>query len=276
MRIIQTVAEIQEIMKEYQQQEVGFVPTMGALHDGHMSLIKQAKEQNGVVVVSIFVNPTQFGPNEDFDRYPRDLEADAKICASLEVDIIFAPTVDEIYGNNGGITYNAGPAATILCGASRPGHFDGVLQIVSKLFMLVRPNRAYFGQKDAQQLALIETLVRDYYFPIKIVGVPIVREADGLAKSSRNVFLTDKERIEAVELSRALGLAKARLQDGEDPEVVMEQAQKKIEQTSAKVEYIRYLSYPDLTDEVKSSERKVIAAAIHFSNVRLIDNEIFE
>lgn len=276
MKIIETVAELKEVLQPFAIHSIGLVPTMGALHEGHATLIQQARQENDVVVVSIFVNPTQFGPNEDFDSYPRDLDGDAKKCEDWQVDFIFAPSVEEIYGSHGGITYDAGPASRILCGASRPGHFNGVLQIVSKLFMLVQPTRAYFGQKDAQQLALIETLVRDYYFPLEIVPVPIVREEDGLAKSSRNVFLTPEERQEAVVLSQALTLAKARLQDGEEAAIVLEQARKKIEETSAKVEYLEYLAYPDLQRAPKDDERKILMVAIRFSNVRLIDNELFD
>ena len=276
MKIIETVAELKEVLQPFAIHSIGLVPTMGALHEGHATLIQQARQENDVVVVSIFVNPTQFGPNEDFDRYPRDLDGDAKKCEDWQVDFIFAPSVEEIYGSHGDIAYDAGPASRILCGASRPGHFNGVLQIVSKLFMLVQPTRAYFGQKDAQQLALIETLVRDYYFPLEIVPVPIVREEDGLAKSSRNVFLTPEERQEAVVLSQALTLAKARLQDGEEAAIVLSQARKKIEETSAKVEYLEYLAYPDLQRAPKADERKILMAAIRFSNVRLIDNELFD
>lgn len=276
MKIIDTIATLKEVLQPFSKQSIGLVPTMGALHEGHATLIEQARKENDVVVVSIFVNPTQFGPNEDFDRYPRDLVSDAEKCEHWQVDFIFAPSVEEMYGRNGGITYDAGPSSRILCGASRPGHFNGVLQIVSKLFMLVQPTRAYFGQKDAQQLALIETLVRDYYFPLDIVPVPIVREEDGLAKSSRNVFLTPEERKEAVVLSQALVLAQARLQDGEDARVVLEQARKKIEETSAEVEYLEYLAYPDLQRVPKADERKILMAAIRFSNVRLIDNVLFD
>lgn len=275
MKIITTVQELRQYINELTGQSIGFVPTMGALHEGHGALMKQAKKQNDRVIVSIFVNPTQFGPNEDLDRYPRDLDADRQFCEKLQVDAIFAPSVEEIYGKDGGITFDPGAAADILCGINRPGHFNGVLQIVAKLFMLVTPTRAYFGQKDAQQLALIEMLVRDYYFPIEIVAVPIVREADGLAKSSRNVNLTEKDRQEAVVLSRALAKAKTAILAGEDVTQVLALASEEISKTSAKVEYLELLNYPDLTPATAESEQILLAVAAHFTNVRLIDNNIF-
>lgn len=275
VEMIKTVQDLQTHLKQLGDKSVGLVPTMGALHSGHGELIKRAKSENDIVIVSIFVNPTQFGPLEDFASYPRDLLTDSEFCEQLGVDIIFAPSEDEIYGRDGGISFDPGPAATVLCGASRPGHFNGVLQIVAKLFMITKPTRAYFGQKDAQQLALIDMLVRDYYFPIEIIPVAIVRENDGLAKSSRNLNLTADERQEAVVLYSVLQEAKKGILAGEALDEILTKAKNRIEETSAKVDYIELLNYPDLTAITSSSTTVVLAAAIQFPKVRLIDNIIF-
>ncbi|MEG0381557.1 MAG: pantoate--beta-alanine ligase, partial [Kurthia sp.] len=216
-----------------------------------------------------------FDPN-DYKNYPREIQSDRLKCEGAKVDIIFAPSVDEIYGRTGGITFDAGPASKILCGASREGHFEGVLQIVSKLFMLIKPQRAYFGQKDAQQLALIEMLVRDYYFPIQIVGVPIVRERDGLASSSRNVFLTEKQREEALLLHETLSTIRASYKKGENVETLIATSIQNIhQQTTATVEYLELLNYPNLTRDLQPNQQKVLAIAVNFPTVRLIDNSIF-
>ena len=180
---------------------VGFVPTMGFLHEGHLSLVKQAREQNDIVVMSIFVNPAQFGPGEDFEAYPRDAERDASLAQAAGVDILFMPTPEEMYPQDGGIRILPGPQANVLCGASRPGHFDGVLKVVLKLFNIVDPDRSYFGMKDAQQLAIIETFVRDFNLRTSIVRVPIIRDQDGLAKSSRNVNLDGRRNARKHQLS---------------------------------------------------------------------------
>ncbi|MBQ0140570.1 MAG: pantoate--beta-alanine ligase [Kurthia sp.] len=276
MKIIQEIVQLQTAISKLDLATIGFVPTMGALHEGHEALIKKAKEENDLVVVSIFVNPTEFGPHEDYESYPRDLEADAKVCAILEVDILFAPSVSEMYRNNSDISFNAGSSSKIMCGATRPGHFNGVLQIFNKFFGLINPTRVYFGQKDAQKIALLRAFVHDYYLPIEIKMVPTVRDLDGLAYSARNGLLTEQERQQAVELHRALLLAKARLKDGEEQAVVLMQARSKLEQTVGKVDYMEFLSYPDLTKDVHASEYKILAAALQFSTVRLIENEIFE
>lgn len=275
LEVIKTVQQLRQRIKEVKNESIGLVPTMGALHEGHGELIKQARQQNNLVIVSIFVNPTQFGVNEDFASYPRNLEADLLFCQERAVDIIFAPSEEEIYGLDGGITFEAGRAANILCGVSRPGHFNGVLQIVTKLFMLTQPTRAYFGQKDAQQLALIDMLVRDYYFPIDIVAVPIVRETDGLAKSSRNINLTTAERKESVILYETLKWAQKEFEHSANITAILQQAKQKIEQKSATVEYIELLNYPDLTLINEQSKQIIIAVAARFSKVRLIDNILF-
>ncbi|GEK34136.1 pantoate--beta-alanine ligase [Kurthia sibirica] len=275
MKIIKTIPELQQEIARYSNQEIGFVPTMGALHDGHLTLMRLAQEQNDLVIVSIFVNPTQFSNKKDYVNYPRELEGDAEKCRTVGVTIIFAPSVEEIYGHAGGITFDAGPAAEILCGISRPGHFNGVLQIVSKLFMLIKPQRAYFGQKDAQQVALIEMLVRDYFFPIRIIAVPIVRESDGLASSSRNVFLTASQRLQAAVIFQQLQIVKKAVETKQPLASVFAQAIAAINATDGKVEYFELRSYPDLTREIADATKKVLAVAVQFPTVRLIDNIIF-
>src|SRR3712207_723064 len=188
---------------------IGLVPTMGFLHEGHKSLIQRAVKENDKVVVSIFINPIQFGPNEDYDKYPRDIEKDSKLCTDAGASLIFNPEVEEMYPGKNPLTFvNVENITNCLCGAKRPGHFQGVCTIVSKLFNIVAPNKAYFGEKDAQQLSVIKQMVKDLNFPIEIIGCPIVREKDGLAKSSRNTYLSIKERQAALILSKSLKKAK--------------------------------------------------------------------
>jgi pantoate--beta-alanine ligase len=252
---------------------IGFVPTMGYLHEGHMSLAKQAREENDFVVMSIFVNPAQFGPNEDLDKYPRDLERDTKMAKEAGVDLLFFPQVHEMYPQDGGITIRAGAQASVLCGASRPGHFDGVLKVVTKLFHLVEPTRVYFGQKDAQQLAIIETLVRDYNFPLEVRRVPTVRETDGLAKSSRNVFLSEEERQEAPSIHQAIQLGLNHYKEHQNIEEAKKVTAQHIENgTSGNIDYVELLSYPDLTKDISSDTSVILAVAVFFEKARLIDN----
>lgn len=193
-KIVTTIKDMQEIVKSYRSQgkTIGFIPTMGALHDGHLKMMRMSVENNDVTVISVFVNPLQFGPNEDFDAYPRQIDHDVKAVESINVDYVFYPSVEEMYPDQLDITLKVGRLAEVLEGAQRPGHFEGVVTVVNKLFNIVSPDYAYFGKKDAQQLAIIEKMVKDFNHPIQIVGVDIVREEDGLAKSSRNVYLTQK------------------------------------------------------------------------------------
>ncbi|MEK5184666.1 pantoate--beta-alanine ligase [Solibacillus sp. FSL W7-1324] len=278
MKVLTTIAELREVvqMAKYNRQSIGLVPTMGYLHEGHLTLAANARKENELVIMSIFVNPTQFGPNEDFESYPRDLPRDTELAKSVGVDYIFAPSVEEMYPHNGGITIRAGRQAHILCGASRPGHFDGVLQVVAKLFNLVQPDRAYFGQKDAQQVAIIQTMVRDYNFPVTIRVVPVVREEDGLAKSSRNVYLTAEERSQAPAIQQGLQLAKRELLESGSVESAIALAKKIIhDNTSGNIDYLMILSYPDLKEVDDQAEKICIAAAVHIGKTRLIDNLIF-
>lgn len=275
MQVLKTIAALQTFIcnAKRQQQTIGFVPTMGALHDGHLTLAKAAREEHDIAIMSVFVNPTQFGPNEDFDAYPRDLARDVALAKSVGVDAIFAPSVAEMYPHDGGIRLHAGRQATMLCGASRPGHFDGVLQVVAKLFHLVQPDVAYFGQKDAQQVAIIETMVRDFNFPVVIRSVPIVREDDGLAKSSRNMYLTETERVEAPQLYAALQLAKDVLLNTHHVEKAIDAATAHITtHTTGRIDYIEVLSYPDLAPVDDSTTQVVLALAVYIGKTRLIDN----
>ena len=217
MQIAYTVKEVREQVKAWRKEglSVGLVPTMGYLHEGHASLIKKAVEDNDRVVTSIFVNPTQFAPTEDLEAYPRDMEKDSKLCETLGVDLIFHPEPEEMYAPDFCTWVDMDVLSKTLCGKSRPIHFRGVCTVVSKLFHIVTPDRAYFGQKDAQQLAIIRRMVRDLNMDIEIVGCPIVREEDGLAKSSRNTYLNEEERKAALILSQSIFLGQKMVQEGE-------------------------------------------------------------
>ena len=257
-------------------QSLGFVPTMGALHEGHLEMMSQSVKENDVTIISIFVNPLQFGPNEDFDAYPRNIDQDKIKAASVGVDYIFYPTVEEMYPEEPTITLNAGRLATVLEGAQRPGHFNGVITVVNKLFNIIRPHRAYFGKKDAQQLAIVEKMVVDFNHPIDIIGVNTVRESDGLAKSSRNVYLTPTERQEAPALYKSLQLANEQYLQGErNSAKLIDTAKTYIEQhTSGNIETVAIYSYPELEAITRIKGKIFISLAVKFSKARLIDNMI--
>lgn len=277
VRVIETIEELQQLLSRNERKgaTVGFVPTMGFLHEGHLSLVKHAKEQNDIVVMSIFVNPAQFGPGEDFESYPRDRERDLKLAAEGGVDIVFMPAVQEMYPAEGGIRILPGPQADVLCGASRPGHFDGVLKVVLKLFNIVDPDRSYFGMKDAQQLAIIETFVRDFNLKTDIIRVPIVREQDGLAKSSRNVNLTEVERKEAPIIHQALQKGEKLHTEGRAPNQIEHEVMNFITaNSSGKIDYVKMLSYPELQEVTNDRTEVILAVAVQFSKARLIDNII--
>jgi len=281
MRIVHTIQEIREYVRTQRAQgkTVGFVPTMGYLHEGHLSLVRSAKENCDVAVMSIFVNPLQFGPNEDFDSYPRDLDRDAKLAESAGIDVIFAPSVDEMYPSGNGKVrthVDVEEVTTRLCGASRPGHFRGVSTVVSKLFNIVLPDKAFFGLKDAQQVAVLQTMVDDLNIPVEIVPCPIVREPDGLAMSSRNVYLSDEERVQALVLSRSLELAKQLVAAGERDVTKLEQAVTNLiqEQPLADIDYVEILNFRDLSPIVKIETKALLALAVRFGKTRLIDNTV--
>lgn len=275
MKIVSTIAEVRECVNAWKKEgkTVGFVPTMGYLHEGHMSLIDAARE-NDKVVVSIFVNPIQFGPNEDLASYPRDLEHDAKMCREHGVDLIFHPTPEEMYGDNFYSFVDMNVLTQELCGLTRPVHFRGVCTVVTKLFNIVAPDKAYFGQKDAQQLAIVRRMVKDLNMPIEIVGCPIVREADGLAKSSRNTYLSKQEREAALVLSRSIFLAKEMAENGErDAKKILSAMTEEIEKEPlAKIDYVKAVNSLTMQQVEKIEGEVLIAIAVYIGKTRLIDN----
>lgn len=281
MKIIKTIQEMNDISKQYVQEgkTIGYVPTMGYLHAGHMSLIRAARKENDIVMISIFVNPTQFGPDEDLESYPRDLERDVALCEREGADYIFHPTPEEMYPN-GYTTYveTYGTITKKLCGASREGHFQGVTTVLTKLFNIVKPSRAYFGQKDAQQVAVVEKMVRELNFDLEIVPCPIVREADGLAMSSRNAYLTDEQRQDALVLSQSLELAKEMIASGHRSASAIKKAMTdKIKTVDyAEIDYIEIVDAKELEDVEKLQGDTLIALAVKIGKPRLIDNTRLE
>ncbi|PTI77676.1 pantoate--beta-alanine ligase [Staphylococcus succinus] len=278
--LVTTIEEMNQISRQCTEDKkrIGFVPTMGALHEGHLKMMKQSVGENDVTVISVFVNPLQFGPNEDLAAYPRDIQTDMAKAETVGVDYIFYPSEQEMYPQRPTIEIKAGRLASVLEGEQRPGHFDGVVTVVNKLFNIVKPQQAYFGKKDAQQLAIVEKLVEDFNHPIKIVGIDTVRESDGLAKSSRNVYLSEAERIEAPRLYQSLKLAQRLYNQGErNSATLIAEAQNYIEQhTSGVVETVAVYSYPELVEQSKISGSIFISLAVKFSQARLIDNIIIE
>lgn len=278
MNILKSIIETRKQVNEWKKAglQVALVPTMGYLHEGHRSLIDRAKKENDKVVVSIFVNPMQFGPNEDLDAYPRDLERDAKICEDGGVDLIFHPEVEEIYGRDFSTYVDMKTLPEKLCGASRPIHFRGVQTVVAKLFHIIPAQRAYFGQKDAQQLAIIRRMVLDLNFDIEIIGCPIIREEDGLAKSSRNTYLSAEERREAVILNQSLEEAMNAISNGEKNANVVK---KIIVQTLntcplAKIDYVEVVNFDNIQPIDCIEGSVLIAIAVYIGKTRLIDNRI--
>ena len=277
MKICNTIDEIRSHIKIIKKADksIGFVPTMGYLHDGHLSLVKKAKEENDIVVVSIFVNPTQFGAGEDLESYPRDLDRDFQLLKSQEVDFVFVPSVDEMY-NKAYKTYVdvEGQITKKLCGSSRKGHFRGVTTVVSKLFNIAAPDRAYFGQKDAQQVAVIEQMVRDLNFDIDIISCPIVREKDGLALSSRNAYLNSKEREDAAILSKSLFLAEKMIENGvKEAKKIKKFIIDKINTVDyAKIDYVEIVDAKTLENVNILQGDILIAVAVKIGKPRLIDN----
>ncbi|WP_017755551.1 pantoate--beta-alanine ligase [Calidifontibacillus oryziterrae] len=280
MEIIRSIKQMQQLMKQFRSEgnTIGYVPTMGFLHEGHLTLVNEARKNNDKVVMSIFVNPLQFGPNEDFDLYPRDFARDEQLANKAGVDVIFYPDVKEMYPKELSVTVKVKDRVNVLCGKSRKGHFDGVATVLMKLFNIVTPDRAYFGMKDAQQVAVVDGLIHDYNFPIELVPVPTVREADGLAKSSRNVYLSNKERNEAPELYKSLQKAVQKLNANErDLGKIKNGIQAHIEEkTSGIVDYVEIYSYPQLLPLMEPKGKMIIAIAVKFSKARLIDNITIE
>ena len=278
MKIVSTIEEVRAQVKEWKKegQSIGFVPTMGYLHEGHMSLIDAAGE-NDKVVVSIFVNPMQFGPTEDLASYPRDLEHDAKLCEEHGVDLIFHPTPEEMYGDQFYSYVDMDVLTKELCGLSRPVHFRGVCTVVTKLFNIVTPDRAYFGQKDAQQLAIIRKMVRDLNFDIEIVGCPIIREEDGLAKSSRNTYLSPEERKAALCLSKAVKAGQEAIHAGILAEELLGKMRAVIEaEPLAKIDYVSMVDALTMQPVEKADRSVLVAMAVYIGKTRLIDNFSYE
>ncbi|HWT33246.1 MAG TPA: pantoate--beta-alanine ligase [Microbacterium sp.] len=279
MRILRTVAEVRAAVTEARTagRTVGLVPTMGALHEGHLSLIRRARAESGFVVMSLFVNPTQFGPNEDLAAYPRDEAKDAAAAESAGADVVFAPSVDEIYPHGFATSIHVSGVAEVLDGAARPGHFDGVATVVTKLFQIVAPDAAYFGQKDAQQVLVVRRLVRDLDLPVRIVACPIVREPDGLAMSSRNVYLDPAARRQASALNRALETADAALKGGlTDAPGILAAARAVLAEAGIEPEYLELRSPDDLHELDAVPDAALLLVAARVGAARLIDNRILE
>lgn len=280
MNIYTTINEVRAQVKDWKKSgyTVGFVPTMGYLHEGHTSLMKKARQECDKVVVSIFVNPMQFGVNEDLDSYPRDLEADSKLCEEVGVDLIFHPTVEEMYDGGFCSFVDMNGLTKELCGKSRPIHFRGVCTVVCKLFNIVAPDKAFFGQKDAQQLSVIRRMVKDLNMDIKIVGCPIIREEDGLAKSSRNTYLNAEERKAALILSQTIKLGEQMVRDGvTDAEQLISAMKANLEKEPlAKIDYVEAVNL-DTVEKVNIIEgTTLVAMAVFIGKTRLIDNFIVE
>ena len=280
IKVVSTVCETRAQVKEWKNQglTVGLVPTMGYLHEGHQSLIKKAVEENDRVVVSVFVNPIQFAPNEDLETYPRDLEADKRLCDSTGADLIFHPTPEEMYPDGFSTHIQMDNLTKELCGKTRPTHFGGVCTVVGKLFNIVHPDKAYFGQKDAQQLAIIKRMVRDLNFDIEIVGCPIIREPDGLAKSSRNTYLSADERKAALILSKAIRLGEELVADGErNAQTIIKAMTDKINtEPLARIDYVNVVDALSIEPLDVIKDEVLVAIAVYIGKTRLIDNFIWD
>lgn len=276
MKTVETIAEVRSIVKEQKMQgkTVGFVPTMGFLHEGHASLIDKAREQNDFVVVSVFVNPMQFGANEDLDSYPRDKQHDTELCKEHGADLVFFAQVDDMYKKGFCSYVDMDILTKELCGLSRPVHFRGVCTVVNKLFNIVTPDRAYFGKKDAQQLAVIKRMVLDLNMNVEVVGCPIVRESDGLAKSSRNTYLSDEERKAALVLSQAVKIGMEQVKGGEtDCKKILADMTEHIEkQPLAKIDYVKAVDCGTMQQVEKLEQPTLFAMAVYIGKTRLIDN----
>lgn len=281
MKILKTIEEVKQQVREWRKDglTIGLVPTMGFLHEGHESLIRRAAAENDRVIVSDFVNPTQFGAGEDLESYPRDIDRDGSVCLKAGADLIFHPEANEMYFSDACTTVDMeGELTTELCGQTRPTHFRGVCTVVSKLFNIATPDRAYFGQKDAQQLAVIKRMVRDLNFDIEIVGCPIIREEDGLAKSSRNTYLSPQERRAALVLSRAVALGLSMAEKGEKSATKITDAMKSLieEEPLARIDYVKAVDAVSIAPVTEMAGEVLVALAVYIGKTRLIDNFIYE
>ena len=278
MKVVKTVKEVRDIVSAWKKEglTVGFVPTMGFLHEGHKSLIRKSESQNDRTVVSVFVNPIQFGPNEDLEAYPRDLNRDMKAVEESGGDLIFNPEPEEMYPGHFTSFIDTTETTELLCGAVRPVHFRGVCTVVGKLFNIVTPDRAYFGQKDAQQLATVKRFVRDLNFPVEIVACPIVREADGLAKSSRNTYLNPEERKAALILSQSLKKGQEAIEQGErDSQKVIDIIRENLQtEPLARIDYVEVVDFENIQRTPVIEGETLVAIAVYIGKTRLIDNFI--
>ena len=277
MQVIRDPQKLNSVLKlNRHRKSIGFVPTMGALHAGHLTLMRQATKDNDLVVVSIFVNPAQFGPQEDLNKYPRPLKKDIQLCRKLGVDFVFLPDNKVMYTQDYSTFVNVGGLSDLLCGASRPGHFRGVATVVAKLLNIVQPDILYLGQKDAQQATIIAKMIKDLNFPVQLKVMPIVREDDGLALSSRNIYLNRNERTQAVVLSKALLLAEVLVAHGQSNVVAIINRMKQLiaKKKSVKIDYIAIVDLQRLTPLKKIKQNCLITLAVKIGKTRLIDNTI--
>ncbi|MDF1535652.1 MAG: pantoate--beta-alanine ligase [bacterium] len=278
MKIITTISQMLAHSSRLRDEgdRIGFVPTMGYLHEGHLSLMRRARNDNHALVVSIFVNPTQFGPNEDYDAYPRDLEEDTSMLREVGCDVLFTPTVEEMYPDGSATTVSVAALTDNLCGASRPGHFDGVTTVVNKLFNITRPHRAYFGLKDYQQYLVIRRMAADLDMDVEVIGLPTVREPDGLAMSSRNAYLSARERESALALSRSLEIAREMVAEGiMDPSVIKKKVIEMIdEQPLLTIDYVNVVDAETLAPIDAIDKPALLAMAVRVGPARLIDNTV--
>ncbi|MGP1454346.1 MAG: pantoate--beta-alanine ligase [Treponema sp.] len=278
MHVAKTIDEVRAFVKKckLKEQSIGLVPTMGFLHDGHASLIKKARAENDIVIVSIFVNPIQFGPNEDLQTYPRDFEADCTVCTRMGADLIFYPEIIQMYDNPHTFV-EMEILSSGLCGASRPIHFRGVCTVVCKLFNIAKADRAYFGQKDAQQLFIIKKMVKDLNFDLEVVACPIIRETDGLAMSSRNTYLSSEERKAALCLSAAIREGESIIEKNMDSQVIIARMKNIIDkEPRAKIDYISIVDVEELKPVAKIDKQVLVAMAVYIGKTRLIDNFIYK
>ncbi|ACA56426.1 pantoate--beta-alanine ligase [Clostridium botulinum] len=280
MNIVHTIKDVKSIIKKWKDENlsIGYVPTMGYLHEGHASLIKKAREENDKVIVSIFVNPIQFGPKEDYSTYPRDLDKDSSLCEKFGADLVFNPETSEMYPNKIYSHVNVDILTENLCGEKRPVHFQGVCTVLTKFFNILNPTKAYFGEKDAQQLTVVKKMVEDLNFPIEIIGCPIIREEDGLAKSSRNAYLNKQERKSALILNKSLKEALKSLKSGEkDLNIIKNIIINTImKEPLAKIDYISIVDSTTLQPVEKLQSSILIAIAVYIGKTRLIDNFTFK
>lgn len=281
MKIITKINELKTVLHHEKKtgHSIGFVPTMGFLHEGHLSLIDRAKKTSDAVVISIFVNPTQFGPNEDFLSYPRHFEHDAELAEASGVDYLFYPDVETMYPLGTGMTVNVSERVDQLCGAKRPGHFNGVATVLTKLFNIIEPDKVFFGLKDAQQVAVVDAMIKHFHFPIEMVPCETIRESDGLAKSSRNVKLDENERKEAPFINKGLQEGKMALTRGLTDQQALQKVIKDYygqHLVLGNVDYVQVLSYPELTEDITFHKKVILASAVQYGQARLIDNIIVD